>query len=118
MKNGKTFSIADVVALFVDPIWIQGIVCIAGFWKYRCQFTVFKPHSSRETAICYDDSTGGFSVYEGSPPIFNLMDETKTDRDCYLRRNFLSLHCWEGHPFPSSVVSGAIRQGNRGDYCP
>lgn len=31
MKNGKTFSIADVIALSLDPIWIQGIVCIAGF---------------------------------------------------------------------------------------
>jgi beta-lactamase regulating signal transducer with metallopeptidase domain len=31
MQNGKTFTIADVIALSVDPIWIQGIVCIAGF---------------------------------------------------------------------------------------
>ena len=30
MKNGKTFSVADVIALSIDPIWIQGIVCIAG----------------------------------------------------------------------------------------
>lgn len=29
MGNGKTFSVADVMALYVDPIWIQGIVCIA-----------------------------------------------------------------------------------------
>ncbi|HLB52188.1 MAG TPA: M56 family metallopeptidase [Chlamydiales bacterium] len=30
MKDGKTFSLADVAALSVDPIWIQGTVCIAG----------------------------------------------------------------------------------------
>ena len=29
MQNGQTFSVADVIALSVDPIWIQGIVCIA-----------------------------------------------------------------------------------------
>lgn len=31
MKNGETFSIADVIALLIDPIWVQGIVCIAIF---------------------------------------------------------------------------------------
>jgi beta-lactamase regulating signal transducer with metallopeptidase domain len=30
MKDGKTFSIADVIALSIDPIWIQVIVCAAG----------------------------------------------------------------------------------------
>jgi len=30
MKDGKTFSIADVIALSIGPIWIQGIVCVAG----------------------------------------------------------------------------------------
>lgn len=31
MKNGRTFSLADVIALSVDPIWIQGVVCIVAF---------------------------------------------------------------------------------------
>jgi beta-lactamase regulating signal transducer with metallopeptidase domain len=53
MKNGKTFSVADVIALIVDPIWIQEVVCIAGFGSIVASLLYLKriPHERRQIAM-------------------------------------------------------------------
>lgn len=42
LQDGKTFSLADVAALSVDPCWIQGIVIVAGFGSVIAIFLYLK----------------------------------------------------------------------------
>lgn len=53
MKNGKTFSVADVIALSIDPIWIQGVVCIAVFGSIVASLLYLKRilHEKRQVSM-------------------------------------------------------------------
>lgn len=51
MQEGKTFSMADLIALSIDPIWVQGIVLIAGLGSISFSLLYLKRISSEKREI-------------------------------------------------------------------
>lgn len=96
MKDGKTFSIADVIALSIDPIWIQGIVCVAGLGSI-CAISLYLKR------IFQEKQRVSTLVAEATPILLNNPNPSLI---AYMQKNQITVAC--SHAISSPCLVGKV----------